>query len=29
MVSTWPINDEERLARVLEWGVDAVITDEV
>jgi glycerophosphoryl diester phosphodiesterase len=28
-VSTWGINDEERLARVLEWGLDVVITDEV
>jgi glycerophosphoryl diester phosphodiesterase len=29
LVSTWGINDEHRLAQVLEWGVDAVITDEV
>ena len=29
LVSTWGINDEERLGHVLEWGVDAIITDEV
>jgi glycerophosphoryl diester phosphodiesterase len=29
LVSTWGINDDERLERVLEWGVDAIITDEV
>ena len=29
LVSTWGINDDERLARVLEWGLDAIITDEV
>ncbi len=27
MVATWPINDRDRLARVLEWGVGGVITD--
>ena len=29
LVSTWGINDDGRLERVLEWGVDAIITDEV
>jgi glycerophosphoryl diester phosphodiesterase len=28
MLATWAINDEERLARAMEWGVDAIITDE-
>jgi glycerophosphoryl diester phosphodiesterase len=26
-VATWPINDSDRLDRAMEWGVDAVITD--
>jgi len=29
LVSTWGINDERRLRDCLEWGVDAIITDEV
>jgi glycerophosphoryl diester phosphodiesterase len=29
MVSTWGINDDDRLQRCLEWGVDAIITDEM
>jgi glycerophosphoryl diester phosphodiesterase len=29
LLSTWGINDERRLGRCLEWGVDAIITDEV
>lgn len=28
-LATWGINDVERLARVLEWGLDVIITDEV
>ncbi len=27
MVATWPINDPARLGQVLQWGVDAAITD--
>jgi glycerophosphoryl diester phosphodiesterase len=27
MVATWPVNTDERLARAVEWGIDAVITD--
>lgn len=26
-VATWPINDRERLAQVVDWGVGGVITD--
>ena len=29
MVATWPINDAGRLHRAIEWGVDAVITDNI
>jgi glycerophosphoryl diester phosphodiesterase len=28
MVSTWGINDSERLHHAIDWGVDAIITDE-
>ena len=28
MVSTWGINDTERLRHAIDWGVDAIITDE-
>lgn len=29
MVSTWGINDTERLHNAIDWGVDAIITDEI
>ena len=29
IVATWPINDADRLHRAVEWGVDAVITDNI
>lgn len=28
LLATWAINDEQRLKHAIEWGVDAVITDE-
>jgi glycerophosphoryl diester phosphodiesterase len=27
VVATWPVNDAERLRQAIDWGVDAVITD--
>lgn len=29
LIATWPINDEERLRRVLRWGVGAIISDDL
>ena len=29
LVATWPINDDQRLADVLAWGVDAIISDDL
>lgn len=29
IVATWPINDADRLHRAMDWGVDAVITDNI
>jgi glycerophosphoryl diester phosphodiesterase len=28
-VATWTANDPARIAALLEWGVDTIITDEV
>jgi hypothetical protein len=27
LIATWPINDEERLERVLRWDIGAIIAD--